>query len=88
MVQMLKKEAAEKLLEQAIKEIKEVGEASQDIVINKRKKTTEPNIFLIEVGVRRNIKSVASPSNSTILRVNFNDNLIKLVDEYSLAIAK
>lgn len=81
MLQMLRKHEAENLLRQAISEIETEGVTTEEIVVNKKRKTTAPNMYLVEVGVVRN-ETTSIPSNDSILRVPFNDEFLKLVDRY------
>lgn len=80
MLEVLNREAAENLLRRAIQEIKVEGSTNLDIVANKRKQDNRN--YIVEVGIRKDSNLTKSPSNEGLIKVKYNDELLKLVNAY------
>lgn len=82
-LEIVSKDKAEMLINQAINEIEKEGSSSNQLVINK--KCIADGNYLLEVGVLKE-KSFNAPSAKGVMKVQKNDKLLKAIDKLQLLI--
>ena len=82
-LEVVGKDKAERLINQAINEIECKGSSSNQLLINKR--CIADGNYLLEVGILKE-KSFNTPSSEGVIKVQRDDKLLKAIDKLQLLI--